>query len=101
MITLITALFTQSDEISRTDPTGVFVALVSIAVVFSALVILYFAYSLISMIVKRTERAQQSQTVIEHDDEIAAAIGMALTQHLNEDIHDMESYKITIRRKDI
>lgn len=98
MFTLITTLVTQSDEISKTDPSGLFIALVSIAVVFGALVILYFAYSLISIIVKRTEKTDTGNSS-EHNDEIAAAIGMALSQYLNEEVHDTESYKITIRRK--
>ena len=98
MFTLITTLVTHSDEISKTDPSGLFIALVSIAVVFGALVILYFAYSLISIIVKRTEKTDTGNSS-EHNDEIAAAIAMALSQYLNEEVHDTESYKITIRRK--
>ena len=98
MMTIITALISQSDEISKTDPSGLFIALVSIAVVFGALVILYCAYSLISIIVKRTEKADIGSST-EHDEEVAAAIGMALSQYLNEEVHDAESYKITIRRK--
>ena len=35
----------------------------------------------------------------EMNGEVYAAIGMAMHQYLNDTVHDMESYIITIRRK--
>ena len=110
----------KSADMLEKDPHGAIITLVSVTVVFTALVILYFAYTLIGKIssgqFKLPERKRKSKASKESPDaEIAAAIamaldqemngeayaaiGLALHQYLNDTVHDMESYIITIKRK--
>ena len=114
---------TKSAEMAVRDPHGLIITLVSVAVVFSALVILYFAYAFIGKTVngrfdlrsmfpcrKRAavtagipskEEAAAIAMALDQElnGEVYAAIGMALHQYLNDTVHDNESYIITIRRK--
>ena len=80
------------------DPHGFIITAVSILVVFSSLIILYFAYKFIGIVVNKTcSRSSRKSSSI--DEETAAAISMALEQHLAANVHDKESYIITIKRK--
>lgn len=107
------------------DPHGAIITLVSVSVVFFALIILYYAYTFIGKLSsgeikltlpKRKPKAAKtagpdgavSPEVAaaiamaldqEMNGEVYAAIGMAMHQYLNDTVHDMESYIITIRRK--
>lgn len=100
MMHFLTELVTNSEEIAKTDPSGLFIALVSISFVFATLIVLFFAYSLIGQIVKRTENRHRKATEEPKDhDAVAAAIAMALNEYMKDGIHDIESYRITIKRK--
>lgn len=109
----------KSAEMADKDPHGLIITLVSVSVVFAALILLYFAYTLIGMStngrisLKRRKRKDDAEkpsdevaTVIamaldqELNGEIYAAIGLALHQHFNDSVHDEESYIITIRRQE-
>ena len=84
------------------DPHGVIMTLVSISVVFASLMILYIAYTIIGRLAgNRPRRKPETSELPSGEDsaEIAAAIGMALHRHLEETVHDEESYVITIKRK--
>ena len=112
----------KSTEMAVKDPHGVIITIVSVAVVFIALVILYFAYTFVGKVVggkfsikgifrRRKKPADRSVPSPEEAAAIAlaldqelggetyAAIGLALHQYLNDTVHDMESYIITIKRK--
>ncbi len=115
----------KSAEMAEKDPHGSIITLVSIGVVFMALIILYFAYSMIGKIISGhinipsiIRKAKTSTTLAKRPkqtDEVAVAIAMALDkelngetyaaislamhQYLNDTVHDIESYVITIRRK--
>lgn len=110
----------KSADMLEKDPHGAIITLVSVTVVFIALVILYFAYTLIGKISsgqfklperKRKYKASKGSPDAEIAAAIAmaldqeingeayAAIGLALHQYLNDTVHDMESYIITIKRK--
>lgn len=111
----------KSADMLLKDPHGAIITLVSVTVVFSALIILYFAYTFIGKVSsgqwKLPERKpeQKEQTKgspsaevaaaialaldQELNGEVYAAIGMAMHQYLNDTVHDNESYIITIRRK--
>jgi Na+-transporting methylmalonyl-CoA/oxaloacetate decarboxylase gamma subunit len=113
----------KSAEMAARDPHGLIITLVSVAVVFSALVILYFAYTFIGKAINgkidfrrcfRSCRKASASDKCPSDEEAAAialaldqelngevyaAIGMALHQYLNDTVHDTESYIITIKRK--
>lgn len=112
----------KSAEMAVKDPHGIIITLVSVAVVFFALVILYFAYTFVGKVVggkfsikgifrRRKKPADRSVPSPEEAAAIAlaldqelggetyAAIGLALHQYLNDTVHDMESYIITIKRK--
>lgn len=102
------------------DPHGVIITIVSVSVVFCALIILYFAYTLIGKFasgqismpkrkpaakpVKGGPGPEEAAAIAlaldqELNGETYAAIGMAIHQYLNDTVHDNESYIITIKRK--
>lgn len=113
----------KSAEMAEKDPHGLIITLVSVSVVFCALVVLYFAYSFIGKLssgsislpkrkkkdvtksVKGGQPSEEEAAAIalaldqELNGETYAAIGMALHQYLNDTVHDIESYIITIKRK--
>ena len=112
----------KSADMLVKDPHGLIITLVSVMVVFSALVILYFAYTFIGNLssgrfkmpekkvkVKPAETKSVANEEVaaakamahdqEMNGEVYAAISMALHQYLNDTVHDMESYIITIKRK--
>ena len=88
-------LVNKSAEMAENDPHGFIITIVSVSVVFAALIILYFAYTIVGKIVnsKVSQQAQNQPTPEE-----AAAISLALQQDLDDTKHDKESYVITIRR---
>lgn len=88
-------LVNKSAEMAENDPHGFIITIVSVSVVFAALIILYFAYTIVGKIVnsKVSQQAQNQPTLEE-----AAAISLALQQHRDDTKHDKESYVITIRR---
>lgn len=91
-------VLSKSADIAQKDPHGFIITVVSILVVFSSLIILYFAYKFIGIVVNKTcSRSSRKSSSI--DEETAAAISMALEQHLAANVHDKESYIITIKRK--
>lgn len=105
------------DRMAQTDPHGWTLTLISVSVVFAALIVLYFIYSftgnLMSGKYKRKPKAKKAKA--SPDAEIAAAIALALDMeqdgdtyaaiatavhlYLSESIHDAESGIITIQRK--
>lgn len=124
----------KSAAMAEKDPHGAIITLVSVTVVFTALVILYFAYNFTGKLAsgeldlaktfkwlrKKTagkvsrkdaktasaghptdEEAAAISLALdqEFNGETYAAIAMALHQHLNDTVHDTESYIITIKRK--
>ena len=113
----------KSAEMAARDPHGLIITLVSVAVVFSALVILYFAYTFIGKAINgkidfrrcfRSCRKASASDKCPSDEEAAAialaldqelngeayaAIAMAMHLYLNDSVHDTESYIITIKRK--
>lgn len=91
-------VLSKSADLAQKDPHGFIITAVSILVVFSSLIILYFAYKFIGIVVNKTcSRSSRKSSSI--DEETAAAISMALEQHLAANVHDKESYIITIKRK--
>lgn len=113
----------KSAEMMEKDPHGAIITLVSVTVVFTALLILWGAYSFIGKLssgqIKLPERKKKAPVVKpivgKTDDEVAAAIALALDQemngevyaaigtalhlYMNDTVHDLESYVITIKRK--
>ena len=111
-----------SDKMAQTDPHGWTLTLISVMVVFSALIVLYFLYSFSGNIFsgkyKRKDgkaagrRAKTGKSA--PDQEVAAAIAMALEAEsgcetevaiatalhlfLSETVHDIEPGFVTIRR---
>lgn len=96
----------KSAEMAENDPNGVIITIVSVSVVFAALILLYCAYTLIGKIAnsKMVQAPQDSPDGLSEFDkkhptaEEAAAISLALKQHIDEISHDKESYMITIQR---
>ncbi len=90
------------------DPHGFNIAFFAMAIVFSALILLFICFKLFGAIAKRTagsSEPEQPATVAatvepkaaEGDDEVIAAIGLALYQHLN--AHDNESGVLTFGQR--
>lgn len=113
----------KSAEMAARDPHGIIITVVSVAVVFTALVVLYFAYTFVGKavngkidwksLVRRFKRKSKGKGMPSEEEAAAiamaldqelngetyAAIGLALHQYLNDTVHDNESYIITIKRK--
>lgn len=87
------------------DPHGYYIALFAMAIVFGALVLLYLCFKLFGTVAKRTAGDNEPEAIAplatpvdtpaagSNDDEVIAAIGLALYQHLN--AHDHESGVLT------
>ena len=116
---LFSALLTAGgDRMAQTDPHGWTLTLISVSVVFAALIILYLVYSFSGKLfsgafkVKRPARKNAAA----HDEEIAAAIAAALDMenggetyaaiaaalhmYLSDAVHDHEPLVLTIRHKE-
>ena len=111
MMTLISLLATRG-----TPPEGWTLSIVAVAVVFSALLILFLLYSLSGAVFtgklkeavrKAPKRRADDETAAAiamalnsylSDDDVPAAIALALHLHLSESVHDIEPGIITIRR---
>ena len=113
----------KSAEMAARDPHGIIITVVSVAVVFTALVVLYFAYTFVGKavngkvdwksLVRRFKKKSKGKGMPSEEEAAAiamaldqelngetyAAIGLALHQYLNDTVHDNESYIITIKRK--
>lgn len=111
-----------ADRMAQVDPHGWTLTLISVSVVFCALIILYFVYSFSGdffsgkiKLKKRTRKGGKAvpdeETAIAialalneergsgEESERAAAIATALHLYLSESVHDIETGVITIRRK--
>lgn len=96
----------RSAELAANDPYGIIITVVSVMVVFAVLFLLFISYLLIG---KLASYGESSFSKFRHKDklsrdqvadhEVQAAISMALHQYLSENVHDDESYVITIKRK--
>ena len=116
------SVLVKSAEMAEKDPHGAIITLVSVSVVFVALIVLYFAYTFIGKLSSGEVKLKMPKRKVtpkpakggptpeeaaaialaldqEMNGEVYAAIGMALHQYLNDTVHDMESYIITIKRK--
>ncbi len=115
------SVIVKSAEMAEKDPHGAIITLVSVSVVFVALIVLYFAYTFIGKLssgeIKFRMPKKQKKAMVKgaQEDEVAAAIALALDQemngevyaaislaihqYLNDTVHDNESYIITIKRK--
>lgn len=109
---------TGSQRMEKEDEHGFVLTLVSVSVVFTALIILWWLFSLLGNVSggegKKSKRANAGKPG-KMTDETAAAIAMALDQEMNgevyaaiaaalhlyaeESVHDKESFVITIQRK--
>lgn len=88
-----------AESIRERDPHGWVLTITCVTVVFAALLLLYFIYSLLGRfftggISPKREKAQTEDMT----PEVAAAIAMALHLHLGEDIHDSESFVLTMKQ---
>lgn len=98
-------VLTKSIQTALNDPHGLEITLTSVSVVFLGLIALILAYTLIGKIVNfNTGKRKDVKQSASNGDAVpspkeAAAIATALHLHLNEDIHDHESYVITIKSK--
>ena len=95
----------RSAEVAANDPYGFIITIVSVTVVFAVLFLLFISYILIGKLASEEfsfpKFRFKTKAVVneESDHEVQAAISMALHQYLNENVHDDESYVITIKRK--
>lgn len=113
-----------AQRLAREDPHGFTLTLVSVSVVFCALLILWWLFAAMFQSANKKHRAAlaaQSQKKAPapapkgdvngeiaaaiamalgsgSEDEVAAAIGLAMEQWLSDTVHDNESFVVTIRR---
>lgn len=96
---------TSGERFVEMDPSGVGMTIIAMAVVFSALVLLYFIYKTIGKIFTRPAKpvkvkasSEVAQAKPEHiSGEVNAAIAMALFLYSNE-LHDEENTVLTIKK---
>ena len=107
------------DRMAQTDPHGWTLTLISVSVVFAALIVLYFVYTLSGSIFSgKFKRAPKPKKAAKGtpDEEVAAAIALALDMensgdvyaaiatavhlYLNDTVHDVEPGIVTIVRKE-
>ena len=90
-----------ADRMAQVDPHGWTLTLISVCVVFCALVILYFIYTLSGNIfsgkIKFGKKKEKAGAETVDESAVAAAIALALHLHLNGGVHDIEPGIITIR----
>lgn len=123
-IVLQSGAISQSDLMAQRDPHGYIMSLTAVAVVFSALIILFICYSITGNIMsgkwkfklpkrapkkaaerRGTSSVKEEEVAVaiamalekEFGNEVQAAIGMALHRYFTESIHDNESFVITIK----
>ena len=122
MVDLLTtrlATSAKSEMLAQRDPHGFIMTLTAVAVVFSALFILYIFFGILGDIisgklkrrispkVKTASKVPDAETASaialalqeQNAGEIQAAIAVALEEHFGHNVHDQESYIITINRK--
>ncbi len=115
---LYSVLTAGADKMAQTDPHGWTLTLISVGVVFCALIILYFVYSFSGAIFsgkikfkfrksrksgKEADAATAAAIALALDDfcgnsDEKAAIALALHLYLTDSVHDMEPGVITIRK---
>ena len=109
----IVPLTAGGDRMAQIDPHGWTLTLISVSVVFAALIVLYFVYSfsgnLFSGKFKREKKPKESEEVavaialaldMENGGDDYAAIATAVHLYLSEAIHDVEPGIVTIVRKE-
>ena len=116
------SVLAKSADMAEKDPHGAIITLVSVTVVFVALIVLYFAYTFIGKLssgevklkipkkkaapkaAKGSPTPEEAAAIAlaldqEMNGEVHAAIGLAMHMYMNDTVHDTESYIITIKRK--
>jgi len=110
------------DRMAQTDPHGWTLTLISVSVVFAALIVLYFIYSFTGKVfsgelkaaARKAKRAvtpgsdREAEVAaaialaldMEQDGDTYAAIAAAVHLYLSDAVHDMEPGIVTIVRKD-
>ena len=101
MITCLCSIILTAggDKMAQTDPHGWTLTLISVAVVFSALVILFGVYSLFGKVFAEKEKKPLVPKKVSGDADVEAAIAAAVSLYLSESVHDAESGVVTIIRK--
>ncbi len=97
----------SAEEFARLDPFGIGMAMISMGVVFSALILLYVIFRTIgramtgefkrSSLVKQGKHEEAAQVPADIQGEVAAAIGMALSLYSSQ-MHDVENTVLTIKK---
>lgn len=111
---LYSFLTAGADKMAQTDPHGWTLTLISVGVVFCALIILYFVYSFSGAIFsgkfkkekksgKGADDATAAAIALALDDfcgnsDEKAAIALALHLYFNDSVHDIEPGVVTIRK---
>lgn len=110
----------KAAHMSEADPNGLTLTLVSVCVVFGCLLVLFLCYSLSGYLFTRDRSGKSKKgkkapkgalsgeeaaavaiavdQYLGESDEVQAAIATALHLYLNEEVHDIESGIITIKR---
>lgn len=109
---------TGSQKAAREDRHGFILTLVSVSVVFAALIILWWLFSLLGKVTGTKKESSVKKPAVkpgkltpdvaaaialaldqENNGEVYAAIATALNLYMEDAIHDKESFVITIRRR--
>lgn len=114
---LYSLLSTGAERLAQSDPHGFTLTIISVLVVFAALIILYGIYTLSGLLFSGKIKLKRDKKPTTVEDEVAVAIALALRQHLggeeekaaiatalhlylNNSVHDIESGIITIQKSE-
>ena len=98
-------LTTGADKMAQIDPHGWTLTLISVLVVFTALVILFCVYSIFGKIgagkLQKTDKPEKHSKTDSNqtDSDVDVAIATAVSLYLSESVHEEESGVITIVRR--
>ncbi|MGM9787213.1 MAG: OadG family protein [Candidatus Cryptobacteroides sp.] len=117
-LTFLLSTSAKSEMLAQRDPHGFIMTITAVAVVFGALIILYFFFGILGnffsgrinlgrIFRRRKGKGKEDEIAAaiamalndELSGEVHAAIGLALNEYLDDTVHDYESYIITIKRK--
>jgi Na+-transporting methylmalonyl-CoA/oxaloacetate decarboxylase gamma subunit len=93
----------NADKFSQIDPWGIGMTFIGLSVVFLSLLLLYLLFYNITKILNQKflskKKEEKKEVVVSYNtqDEIIAAIGLALHLHFSE-LHDKESAVLTINK---
>ncbi len=91
---------TSGEEFVEFDPTGAGMAIIAMSVVFSALILLFVAFTIIFRLMNKPKKTVETAAPVKKEaisGEVNAAIALALYLYQDE-MHDLENTVLTVKK---